>query len=127
MGNYGSYMVQKPRVDENRKIHPIWRGVGFVMMVIIPLISYAAAVVLIEQNTKNNWIPFPFDLLAAPGDWYFYGDPLFLIKLMLTVAFILVFFSIFTFVTFIINSAFGRTRYGPYDLPPVTRRRRRRK
>lgn len=109
-----------------RGVHPIWRGVGFAMIILIPIISYAATEVLIQQNMKSNFFPWPVDILAKPGDLLWNGDVLLYFKILMTVTFMLVLYAIFTLVTFLINSAFGAPRYGPYDVPPIRARVRKR-
>lgn len=111
---------------KNRQAHPIWRGVGFVMMFLIPFVSYAGTEVLIEQNKKANFFPWPVDIMAKPGDLLWNGDPLLYFKILVTITLILVLYAIFTLVTFAINSAFGAPRYGPYDVPPIQAKVRRR-
>ena len=122
MGKYDSHVVQKS-TRRQEKVHPIWRGVGFLFIVLAPIISYAAAVLLIQENNARGWYPMPYDLMAVPGHLFYFGDPLIYLKLILTVAFMLVLFALFMFVTFFVNSMFGRSRYGPYDLPPVAKPR----
>lgn len=121
MGKY-SY-VREERKTRKPEIHPVWRGIGFLFMVLIPILSYAGAVVLIEQNNQNKWFPFPYDLVATQNHLLFklFGDPLIHIKLVLMVGIMFVLYSILAFATFALNSAFGASRYGPYDLPPVQR------
>lgn len=97
----------------NRKIHPIWRGVGFVLMVISPLLGYAAMVVFMEENAKQGWVIFPPELiLNAP-------DPFILVKIILTVLFALIFYGLLIFISFFIFRLFAPPVYGPYDVPPV--------
>jgi hypothetical protein len=113
------FVEQKRQEKAQTKIHPIWRGVGFVMMVLIPIISYAAAEVLIAQNTKSNFLPWPYDLMAKPGELLYNGDQMLYLKIIGTIIFMLVFYGIFTLITFAVNSIFGVSRYGPYDVPPI--------
>lgn len=111
------------------RIHPIWRGVGFTMMVLIPIISYAAADVLLKQNGLHNWFPLPLDLLAQPGQFLYklIPDPMINIKIILFVVFMFLLYLLFMIVSFIANSAFGATaKRDPYYVPPVRRRPRRR-
>ena len=119
MSRYKYANARQPE-KEKVKIHPIWRGIGFLMIVIIPIISYAATEVLIAQNMKSNWFPLPYDLMAQPGQLFYNGDPMVYFKIIITIAFMLLFYGLFTLVTFAMNSIFGGTRYGPYDVPPIT-------
>lgn len=112
---------------ERQRIHPVWRGVGCVFMILIPIIGYAGASVLLDLNGKNNWFPLPADLIARQGDFlYSYvPDSMLYIKLILMVAISAILFGIFTWVSFLIINKFGVTdRNDPYYVPPVRTRRR---
>lgn len=115
MSKYGSRTNQPMEPSRlNRKIHPVWRGVGFVMMVLSPILGYASMVLLMEENAKQNWIQFPAELLIEGP------DPYLLVKIILTVLFMLVFYGLLTFISFVLFRIFAPPQYGPYDVPPVT-------
>ena len=60
MGYQRSFQVSSQEQDRPWTIHPIWRGFGCVMLVVIPIISYAAASLLIDLNIEQNWgVPVP--------------------------------------------------------------------
>lgn len=119
MGRYNPNSMS--RMPKNRKtgVHPIWRGIGFVLMIIIPFMAYAGTMLLLEQNRMNGWVQIPSDLLAVGS------DPLLYVKIILTVFLIFLLYSIFLLFTFVINSLFGPPRYGPTDAPPTSYRGRR--
>jgi amino acid transporter len=117
MGRYSPY--QKVDQTPKRQIHPIWRGVGFIFMIIIPFLSYVGALVLIQENQKQGWMRIPVDLIAKNV-----GDPMLYVKIIVTIIIMLVLFAIFTLISFLIFSAFMPPRYGPHDVPPVQYRRR---
>jgi hypothetical protein len=120
MSKYNQFQEnKKPEEKPYQKMHPIWRGVGFAMMIFIPLFSYASSEVLIQQNQKMNYFPWPYDILAKPGEFLYNGDPLLYFKILVTLTIMFILFALFTLVTVAINSAFGSPRYGPYDLPPI--------
>lgn len=54
---------QRPQEFKNRIIHPIWRGIGCVMGLILPIISYFLAVEFVKYGISNRW-PIPSDLLG---------------------------------------------------------------
>lgn len=93
--------------------HPIWRGIGFVLMILTPIMGYAASILLLDLNMQNRWIPIPRDLLIRAK------DPYILIKLFITLIIALLIFLIFQFITFFIFRVTGPSRYGPTDVPPV--------
>lgn len=120
---YRGYSSQsnKPSLRD-RKVHPIWRGVGFVMMALIPVISWAATETLI----KNNILPLPRDLIATRGQilYSLIPDPLINIKLISIAVIMVVLYVVFMFLTFLITSmVMGSVdRYDPYYVPPVRRK-----
>jgi hypothetical protein len=110
---------ETPREKIETKIHPVWRGVGFAFLILIPIVSYAATEVLVQQNQKMGYFPWPYDIVAKSGDLLYNGDPLLYFKILITITFMLVLYALFTLITFLINSAFGAPRYGPHDVPPI--------
>ncbi|MBE0698235.1 MAG: hypothetical protein IH586_15055 [Anaerolineaceae bacterium] len=125
-GKYQSY-TREPGIsrEERKRIHPIWRGVGFAMIVLFPIIAYAGMKILLSQP----WFPLPLDLFARPGQiiYRLFPDPLIYIKAITMGLIILVLLAIFTFFSFLMNSAFGmNNRKDPFYVPPVKRQRRRR-
>jgi hypothetical protein len=100
-------------------IHPIWRGIGFVLMLGIPILSFLASQIVLEMNATQNWFPIPQDLIIP------WQDPMILIKLLLTLAISFVVFAIFMIITFTAFSLFGPSRYVPPDLPPLRVKTRR--
>lgn len=120
----------KPSMRDLRRIHPIWRGVGFSMIVLIPIISYAGTMVLLQQNDIHGWFPLPTDILAQPGELLYnlIPDPLLYIKMMLIVALMFLFYLIFLLVSSMMNSMFGfNARTDPFYVPPVRRAPRHRR
>jgi len=115
MSKYSSRTSQPMEPSRiNRKIHPVWRGVGFALMVLSPILGYASMVIFMEENSKQAWIQFPKELLIEAPDQYI------LVKILLTLLFMLIFYGILTFITFLIFKIFAPSHYGPYDVPPVT-------
>ena len=107
------------REKARKTIHPIWRSVGFIMMIVTPIVSYLATEWIVAQNQIHNYFPWPADIMAKYGDWFYNGDPLLYFKILITLFFIFVIFAIGSLITFLINSMFGGPRYGPYDVPPI--------
>ncbi len=121
MPKYGSYQRESTREEREARmrIHPVWRGVGFAFVILIPILAYAGTEVILQQNASAGWFPMPNDLAARPGDFLYNGDPWLYLKIILTVTLMLVFYAIFTLITFVMNSMFAPPRYGPYDAPPI--------
>lgn len=115
MGRYSDYGRQQ-EVKKPQGLHPIWRGIGFAMIVLIPFLSYVGALAILQENAKAHWFRLPADLYV---NW---SDPLILIKALLTIALAFVFYMVFSLVTFLLYRLLAPPRYGPYDVPPVTYR-----
>jgi hypothetical protein len=97
-------------------IHPIWQGIGCLMMVLIPLMSYAGAVLLVKANLQYRWVPFPREFIGPPGRPLLYG------QLGVTVLLSMFGFLVFVIVYSIIYRFVGPPKYGPTDAPPARRR-----
>ena len=119
MGKYQSYTKKEDLRDREVRIHPVWRGIGFALIILTPIIAYAGMLVLVDANTQNGWVTIPPDLVA-PG-----SDPLLYVKIILVIVLILLLYAVFSLITFIFYSLFGPSRYGPLDVPPTVYRGRR--
>lgn len=126
-GKYREYSSNRRTSQKDyQRIHPIWRGVGFAMIVLIPIISWAGADLIITRGL----LPLPRDLFASSGQLLYNltRDPLIHIRLMFFIGILLILFALFTLFVFIVNSLFGVSqRNDPFYVPPVQRRSRRRK
>ncbi len=113
MGKDNIYSSRPDMSAREKTAHPIWRGVGFGLIVILPIISYVTSLLLIEANKTEHWFNIPVDLYSKGT------DPYSTIKLVLTLMIFAVFSIIFTSIFMILYSIFGPSRYGPTDIPPV--------
>ena len=113
--SYESEFDREKRARE-REPHPIWRGIGFIMIILIPLLSYGIGLVLLQENARQGWVAIPRDLIARGA------DPDLYLKIILTVAISFVLYAVFTFISVVVLRAFGPKRYGPTDVPPITTR-----
>ncbi|MGB2955999.1 MAG: hypothetical protein WBB64_08535 [Anaerolineales bacterium] len=60
MGRYQQY--QRDIKDAEEGVHPIWRGIGFLLMGLIAIMSYAGANLLVERNKIRGWVAVPYEL-----------------------------------------------------------------
>lgn len=114
MGKYSGRMVQEPLRDRNRQAHPIWRGVGFVLLILTTVVAVFGAIALVEANATQGWVQIPKDLIAKGV-----GDPNLYVKIIVGLVIFVVVNAFFRLVTFILYSVFGPSRYGPLDVPPI--------
>lgn len=55
---------EKKEVARPWKIHPIWRGIGFLMWILVPIMAGAAAVLLTEIGFEQHW-PFMYEMTGT--------------------------------------------------------------
>ena len=119
MAKYEKYSARSRMSGRPWKIHPIWRGIGCLMLIVIPIMAYAGAVMLVQANAEQGWLPMPRDLLQTVtlpvlGNFkQFYAIAIVWVLLMI------IGFGVITLVYSIIYSALGPPRLGPLDAPPV--------
>jgi hypothetical protein len=94
-------------------VHPVWRTVGCIMAVLIPIIGFTGSLLLIQYNQQYRWVQIPSDFINQTAG----GDPYLYIKIGLTLIISFLLYIIFMLVTFVINSAFGPKHYSPVDAP----------
>jgi len=107
--------------EERERVHPIWRGIGWLLMFIFPVMGWFASVYLIEQNAKQNWIAIPAEILAKGADQFLY------VKIGITILIAFILYFIFQLISFTILRGFGQERYGPMDIPRAAYRGRKSK
>jgi hypothetical protein len=131
MGKYTSHVRQAPK-PRSTGVHPVMRGIGCIMMVVVPILAYGLAVWLVDYGVGRGW-PIPPDwlgrisihpwLLRIQGlipVWNFLlvQDRL-LAHVIFTIALIVVIGGIMSMIYGYIYSIFGPPRYGPQDAPPI--------
>jgi hypothetical protein len=130
VGKYAKYEYKqiKPR---RWKVHPIWRGIGVILIILVPILSYSGAYLVVRDNFKSRWFDVPVDLMksvnfapvlkyipqlsgvvASIGRVYY-------IDLALTILFMVVGFGLLTILYGILYSTMGPSRYGPVDAEPI--------
>ncbi len=112
--NQGSRMEERPW-----KIHPIWRGIGCLMMILIPIMAYAGAVVLVQANLEQGWLPMPRELIQTVTLPVVGEVNQFYAVVIVTTLLMIIGFGVVTILYSLIYSAVGPPRLGPLDAPPV--------
>lgn len=112
--NQGSRMEERPW-----KIHPIWRGIGCLMMILIPIMAYAGAVVLVQANLEQGWLPMPRELIQTVTLPVVGEVNQFYAVVIMTTLLMIIGFGVVTILYSLIYSAVGPPRLGPLDAPPV--------
>ena len=115
--------------------HPIWRGIGCLIILIVPVVSFAAAYLIAQIAIASRW-PVPYELtgypVVSPTLWKVAAfAPLWAFiqsqnNLYLILAFtVIIIFLLAILVSIIYAFVYrftGPPRYGPYDEPPPSRK-----
>ncbi len=116
MTKYSNFQTRATPQEREKKPHAIWRGIGFVMMLIIPVMSWFGSVLLVQYNLQYGWYRIPSDLISKVIEPYLY------VKIIITIVLMIILFGGYSMIAFLIYRFFGPPRYGPMDVPPVAYR-----
>jgi len=128
------FSSQKYRKEEQArrwKINPVWRGIGCILILLIPIMAWFAAQIFTQTNTR---VPIPTDLTKVVTVRYVHNAQIdrviadinrFTAANNLTTGqffftFILMFagFGILSVIYAVMYRIAGPPRYGPFDVPP---------
>jgi len=138
MNRYQGELQKKERIRKET-LHPVWYGIGCLMTIITPIISGAAAKVLVDIGISQKWsyvlamsgsFQFPDLVYNLPGigkaaatiSYTPYFEALF----VLFVIFLLIFSGCFALLNAILFRMFGPPKYSDIDSPPIPIKVRRR-
>lgn len=122
MSKYNMYQKELPPNPRKLPPHPIWRGIGCILIIVVPALSYLIANILIKNRGSIDWLFIPEDIVVVR-----FSDPFILVKIFYAAIITLVFLALITLVTFLVNSLFGLKKFGPVDVPPEEAKRTLRK
>ena len=129
MGRYSPTTVRtpKPRIE---RPHPVWRGIGCILMIVVPIISFGLAELTVQSDWAQQYIPY--QLLGYPVMPAILWKPGFLNPILAFIQGSAQFIRVLVFFFFylVVIGAFvsvgnaylyktlGPPRYGPQDAPP---------
>jgi hypothetical protein len=116
MSKYNQSYLRSTSKPRPWSIHPIWRGIGCILIILIPILSFAAAKLLVQENLQQKWVQIP-DELKGSIDVPSLGQILYA-DLAVTVILLVIGFGLLTIVYALIYRIFGPSPYGPMDVPP---------
>ena len=135
------YRVTMKRQEERRwNVHPVWRGIGCIMILLIIVMAYALAKEFVDYNERTSKLALPKDIYKpvfisqikyVPGlnEGGVVNKFLANIKygyLIFMAIFIFLGLSAFSFVYSALYRVSGPPRYTPLDSPPIGKPRPRR-
>lgn len=129
MSKYQS--TRKKVKEKSNQPHYAWRGIGCVMMILIPVISYAAGVETIKYALSNR-MAVPYELLGYPRfpDLFYQSSGLmtilgpiariqhFYAYLLTAVFYTIMFGAIISMAYAVLYRMTKPSPYGPLDAPP---------
>ena len=131
MGKHTSVSSRKPLKEIDRTPHAVWRGIGCLMILLMPIISMALAYETINYGLEKKW-PIPHQLLGFPKmPQIFYDVPVlrqltypirqiddFYAYALATLVYMMVVGGVISVLYALVYSVIGPPRYGPFDAPP---------
>jgi amino acid transporter len=121
-----------------RQIPAVWRGIGCLLILVVPLISYVLGQITISMAIDGNW-PVPYQLMGYPilpgflhrmpgiadaAAFVEQQENLYAI-LLLALLYVVAIGAIISFAYALIYRMAGPPRYGPLDAPPPSIKTRR--
>lgn len=97
------------------------------MVIIIPVMSYAGAVLLVRENFKRHWVPFPAEFIKTVTLPRIGSFPHLFATLITTLLLMFIGFGALMIVYTIIYRFVGPSHLGPLDVPlerPPKKKRR---
>jgi hypothetical protein len=134
MGKYSARDSGRKAIsDVDKSPHAIWRGIGCLMLLLMPILSIALGVETVDYGIKSKW-PFPYQLMGLPGmpDWVYKIQifrqltlPIrqienFYAYAAVSILYMAVISAGISVVYAIVYRMVGPARYGPFDAPPPT-------
>jgi ABC-type Fe3+ transport system permease subunit len=125
MGRYRSYTRQEVK-ERPWEVHPIWRGLGCLLIILIPIMAYAGAVVIVRANFVNRWVALPTELTRYFVIPYL-GVTVYYAVIAVTLLLLFLGYGILVLVYAFMYRLVGPSRYGPLDSPPIKRKPKKRR
>jgi hypothetical protein len=114
---------EKEKREKAKEIHPVWRGIGLIMIFLIPILSFALSDVLL-QSARSNGIPL--ELQSGTTELPVYG-PVLDLKAVLIFGFaiMLVLFGLFTIINAAVYRGSKDSTYQIFQAAPKQYKRKR--
>jgi len=131
MGKYSTTQTESS-VRKNREPHEVWRGIGCLLMVVIPAISIAGGYGIVNLALENKWGIIPRQMLGRPPmpdiAYKLSGlrailEPITKIENFFAIAaasliLMILISGVISVIYAAVYAAVGPSRYGPTDAPP---------
>lgn len=119
MSKYDKFNPRASAAARPWDIHPIWRGIGCLLMILVPVMAYAGAVLLVQANVSQGWVPIGTELaqtVTIPN----VGSFKYLFANLLVAGILAVLgFGLIVAIYSLIYKAVGPSQLGPLDAEPI--------
>jgi hypothetical protein len=128
MGKHNSF--QKAKDLPRSEIHPVWRGIGCIIILLTPIISWAAMLVLLDLGKSQKWsfvyslsgtVHFPAVFYTTPivkiAAYYLSSIPYLEAMVLFFILFLILFSGVFAFINAVLYRMIGPPRYTRLDEP----------
>lgn len=135
---FAARKYEKKRQERPWKVHPVWRGIGCFMAILIPVMAWAGANVMMGSNVPiklPDQFNTPIYFKLTEYDWMnqailwlndnLGGRGLTLSQVAYFVIFLLVGFLVLVILYGVIYRLMGPPKYSPLDSPPIKKGARR--
>lgn len=116
MTKYEPPYARSRRGIRELSVHPIWRGIGCLLLVTLPIIAFAGAKLVVQANFRQRWVDLPRELVIS------YSVPVigrvFLADLAVMALLVVVVFALGTVAYALIYRLLGPPYRGPLESPP---------
>lgn len=131
MGKYSNYQ-RKPQL--RKAMNPIWRGIGCLLMLIVPAMSYGLGYVFLQEAKRRGLVPLGLLGHFQFPDWVWATPTLYTIarflssfqdvwaKLIFFFAILFILSGLVSLIYSMIYQFVGPARYTDVDAPPAKRK-----
>jgi hypothetical protein len=130
MGKYSTHSRQAPR-PKRGVVHPVMRGIGCIMIVVVPILAYGLSVLVVNYGVNHGW-PIPPGWLGTPSFHpllsrlsgiatvlaFLRTQNNLFANIVFAIALTIVIGGVMSVIYGYIYTIFGPPRYGPTDAPP---------
>lgn len=114
MAKHNMFRSELPPKPSKLPVHPIWRGIGCILLVVLPIASYFIASMLINNKDRYPWLAIPEDILLNK----YPKDPLILVRILYALVILVAIIAVLTLVVALTMRFFAPSKYDSVDIPP---------
>jgi hypothetical protein len=116
MTKYEPPYARSRRGIRELSVHPVWRGIGCLLLVMVPIFAFAGARLLVQANFRQRWVDLPQELVKS------FSIPIvgrvFLADLALMALLVVALFALGTVAYAVFYKLLGPPYRGPLESPP---------